>query len=322
LGERHVSLHARRMLTLAGMINSFDKAAVTLKELSHLTVSDDTIERICQEEGHSAAQWVQCSPQASQSFAQAHGEAELYSDGLMINTVDGWREMRTSVLAKRQPGLAATVQQWSDRVLEEPTARLAVCAIAPAHVVGASWPRLCKQGQLQKSQSLSVIADGARWIWDQAAARFKNRPMHWVVDIYHVSQHLHACGKAMFGEGPAARNWGDRHRDRLLELQGPRFLAELQEQINACKVSEHRQAMMKLKSYLEDNRDSLWYRQRLQAGLPIGSGLIEGACKNAPGARLKLNSARWRIRRAERIAALRCLDYSGQWDAYWLSRAA
>src|SRR6185437_2119297 len=158
--------------------------------------------------------------QASQSFAQAHGEAELYSDGLMINTVDGWREMRTSVLAKRQPGLAATVQQWSDRVLEEPTARLAVCAIAPAHVVGASWPRLCKQGQLQKSQSLSVIADGARWIWDQAAARFKNRPMHWVVDIYHVSQHLHACGKAMFGEGPAARNWGDRHRDRLLELQG------------------------------------------------------------------------------------------------------
>jgi len=66
----------------------------------------------------------------------------------------------------------------------------------------------------------------------------------------------------------------------------------------------------------------MWYRDRLQEGLPIGSGLIEGACKNMIGARLKANSARWRVRRAERVGALRCLDYSDQWDTYWLSTAA
>jgi hypothetical protein len=49
--------------------------------------------------------------------------------------------------------------------------------------------------------------------------------MEWVVDIYHVSQNLHACGKAMLGEGAQARSWGDRHQDRLLEIQGPRFIA-------------------------------------------------------------------------------------------------
>jgi hypothetical protein len=322
LGDRHLTEHARRMLTLAGMNHSFDKAALTLRELSHITVSDDTIERVCQEEGLRAAQWVKASPQAARSFAQARGEAELYTDGLMINTVDGWREMRLSVLAKREPGVSAAVSDWNKRLLPEPTARLALCAIAPAHVVGASWPRLCKQGGIGADVPLSVIADGARWIWDQVARRFKKQPMQWVVDIYHVSEHLHACGKSMFGEGAAARDWGERHRQRLLEVQGPAFIAELQQQIQRSTDPTHRTAMTKLARYLTENRDSLWYAQRLKAGLPIGSGLIEGACKNTPGARLKLNSARWRIRRAERIGALRCLDYSRQWDAYWQSRAA
>ena len=322
LGERHLTEHARRMLTLAGMNNPFNKAAATLKELSRITVSDDTIERVCQEEGRSAAQWVQASPQAAESFAKAPGQAELYSDGLMVNTVDGWREMRLSVLAKRQPGRSALPCDWDQRLLEEPAARLAVCAIAPANVIGASWPRLCRQGGLEKTQGLSVIADGARWIWDQAALRFKNRPMQWVVDIYHVGNHLHDCGKAMFGEGQMARAWGDQRRDRLLEKQGPQFLMELQLDIEQCGDPTRQKAMTKLQSYLSDNRDSLWYADRLKAGLPIGSGLVEGACKNTPGARLKVNSARWRVRRAEKIGALRCLDYSAQWDAYWLARAA
>jgi hypothetical protein len=138
LGARHVTEHARRMLTLAGMNNSFDRASVALAEVSHIRVSDDTIERVCQEEGTRAADWVRSSPEAARSFADAPGRPELYTDGLMVNTVDGWREMRTSVLAKREPGAAATPRQWAERLLAEPTARLARCAIAPAHVVGAS----------------------------------------------------------------------------------------------------------------------------------------------------------------------------------------
>ena len=71
---------------------------------------------------------------------------------------------------------------------------------------------------------------------------------------------------------------------------------------------------------MEENRDSLWYGRRLAEGLPIGSGLIEGGCKNVLAKRLKLNSARWRVRRAERMGALRCLQYSGLWESYWDSK--
>lgn len=66
----------------------------------------------------------------------------------------------------------------------------------------------------------------------------------------------------------------------------------------------------------------MWYRDRLAAGRPIGSGLIEGCCKTVVAARLKINSARWLPRRAERMGHLRCLQYSDLWDAYWNARAA
>ena len=64
----------------------------------------------------------------------------------------------------------------------------------------------------------------------------------------------------------------------------------------------------------------MWYKERLAAGQPIGSGLIEGANKTIVSNRLKLNSARWTPEHAEQISALRCLDYSGLWTEFWLER--
>jgi hypothetical protein len=319
--NRHMSQEARRMLSLAGMSWPFDTAARRLKELCHINVSDDTIERVCQEEGERARRWTAESDAPAQTFTQAKGQAEFYTDGVKINTVRGWREMRLSVLAKRPAALAATPEQWKDRVLEEPTARMALCAIAPAHVVGSSWKRLTDRLGLTADDALSVIADGAKWIWIEAAKRF-GPDTQWVVDVFHVSEHIHACGKAMLGEGVPARQWAEARLQRLIEIEGPRFIEELESQITGTAESPAREALEKLRSYLNENRDSLWYATRLAKGLPIGSGLIEGACKNTIGARLKINSARWRVRRAERVGALRCLEYSGQWDAFWKKRAA
>ena len=165
------------------------------------------------------------------------------------------------------------------------------------------------------------IADGARWIWLEAAKRF-GPDTQWIVDVFHVSEHVHACARQMLGESPLARQWAESQLQRLIEIEGPRFIEELDRQIANANESDSRLALEKLRSYLNDNRDSLWYATRLAKGLPIGSGLIEGACKNTIGARLKINSARWRVRRAERIGSLRCLEYSRQWEPFWAKRVA
>jgi hypothetical protein len=316
-GVHRVTPHARRMIVLAGSRTSFDEASDHLKELSGLSVSNDVVRRVCDEEGKGVQQWLRGSPHPAKGFAAAAGVVEFSTDGLKVNTTGGWREMRLSVMNKRQPGTPATARQWRDRVLEGPTARVAVCAIAACGNIGASWQRLAATLGLPRDQALSVIADGAKWIWEQAAKRFKG-DVQWVVDVYHLMLYLHAAAAGLAPE--AARQWVDARVVELIETGGPKFIQRLE--ASGPPTPAAAEPWGKLLTYLGNNRDSLWYGPRLAAGLPIGSGLIEGACKNTLGKRLKINSARWRVRRAERMGALRCLQYSGMWEAYWESKAA
>lgn len=310
------------MITLAGTRWSFDRASENLEEFCHLLVSDDTIERVCQEEGERAKDWVQQSSQLVKAFEAAAGQAEFSSDGVQINTVGGWREMRLSVLAKREPTQGCEPSQWDKRVLNEPTTRMAICRIADANHIGADWKRLSDRMNLKDQPAVDVLADAAKWIWDQAGKRLPRHNGKWCVDVYHVSEHLHQCGRELFSESAKARAWADEMLHGVLEHNGPALIARAETQLREePKSSVNRRPLERLLTFLRPNRDRMWYKDRLAAGLPIGSGLIEGGCKNIIGARLKLNNARWRIRRAERIGMLRCVDASKQWSNFWLPAA-
>ena len=174
--------------------------------------------------------------------------------------------------------------------------------------------------ELEDSSELSVIADGAAWIWEQAHKRLSPQAS-WCVDVYHVSEDLHKCAKSMLGEGEAARLWAQRELEELIRVGGPRYIDRLDQMIASTIEPAHLDALNALRVYLVGNRDRMWYGQRLQEGKPIGSGAIEGACKKV-GARMKLNSARWRVQRAERFGALLCLEYAEQSRSYWSSKAA
>lgn len=326
VGAIQVTEHARRLIVTVSTVWSFDNASVKLNDLCAMKVSDDTIERVCQDEGEQARQWLRGRHQPggadelAQTFAAAAGEAEFYSDGLKVNTTGGWREMRLNLLQKRERAAAVTPDKWKDRVLPEASVRLASCAIADSRLTGAMWKQWSWRMGLDDSTELSVLADGAPWIWEQASLRLSPHAQ-WCVDIYHVSEHLHDCAKAMFGEGAAAQAWAVQRLEELVREAGPRFIAQLDLRIQSCEVGDQVAAMQCLRTYLQGNRDRMWYADRLAQGKAIGSGAIEGACKKI-GTRLKLNSARWRTRRAERFGALLCLEYTDQMPAYWQSRAA
>ena len=317
-GRHRVTPHARRMIVLAGSGCSFDEASRNLKELSRLQVSNDVVRHLCDEEGKAVRQWMNQSPEPAKLFAAAKGVVEFSTDGLKLNTVEGWREIRLSVMGKREPVAAAAAAQWAERTLETPSARMAVCAIAPCGHIGASWERLAKALGLPKDQDLSVIADGAKWIWAQAAKRFGGAGVQWVVDIYHLM--LYLCAVAETLDKKAAGDWVDARVIELIDMGGPTFIEHLNATGPPADTPPAAAAWAKLLHYLEENRDSLWYGRRLREGLPIGSGLIEGGCKNVLAKRLKLNSARWRVRRAEHMGAIRCLQYSGLWENYWESK--
>src|SRR5690606_2473476 len=69
--------------------------------------------------------------------------------------------------------------------------------------------------------------------------------------------------------------------------------------------------------YLLDYKAYLHYDEYLRDGLPIASGVIEGACRHLVNDRLGITGAHWSLAGAEAILRLRALRSSGDLDAYW-----
>jgi hypothetical protein len=317
LGVRHsMSPQAERLLCLAGASWSFDCSAKYLKELCGLSVSDNTIREVCQKQAGTMAQWQRESAEASQPFQAAKGDVEFTTDGTCVNTWEGWREMRLGIFSKRLPGPPASAEQWSKRELPTAHVRLAFAAIEKSGRFGKRWSRWAQRLNLRDTACISVLADGARWIWEETAMHFAGASE--VLDIYHALEHVADTAKVLYGEGTeAAKSWTDQGRQTLLSKGWPGIFELILETRKTLTKNSHRRSLKALSGYLGYNSKRLVYARRLAEGRSIGSGQAEGACKHMIGRRLKQTGARWRFRRVNRMATVCCLLYSDHWDAYW-----
>jgi hypothetical protein len=303
-----VSAHAQRLFCLVGAGQSFERAASLLRDVAGLCVCDNTVRAICDHHGGLMRAWQRDDPDASRPFREADGDVEFQTDGTCVNTLQGWREIRLSIFAKRRRGKPVTdLNARVEPRLPAPHVRVAAAAVRTSDALGPQWRTTAKRLGIKQTSDLTTLADGARWIWIEVE---KNLPgASGVLDFYHASEHLHAAAVTLYGEGAAAEEWYQGRRRTLLQSGAAGLLTEL---ANVAPA---------LTTYLEPHREHTPYRQRLAEGRSIGSGMVEGACKTAIGLRLKQTGARWRVRRLDRMAALCCLFYSDQFDAYWRKAA-
>ena len=69
--------------------------------------------------------------------------------------------------------------------------------------------------------------------------------------------------------------------------------------------------------YLQDYAPYMHYGDAIAGGLPIATGVIEGACRYLVKDRMDRGGARWTLNGAEAVLRLRALRASGDFDAYW-----
>jgi hypothetical protein len=69
--------------------------------------------------------------------------------------------------------------------------------------------------------------------------------------------------------------------------------------------------------YLLHYSPYLQYDKALAEGIPIATGVIEGACRHLVEDRMNLTGARWSLTCAEAVLRLRALRSSHDFDAYW-----
>lgn len=150
-------------------------------------------------------------------------------------------------------------------------------------------------------------------------AEERNIPLIIVVDFIHVAQYVWKAAGAFF---PNQESEPDRWtRKRLLEIlrgkaslvaAGMRRSATLREMAAA-----ERKPVDDCADYLLNYSPYLQYNQALAEGVPIATGVIEGACRHLVKDRMNLTGARWSLTGAEAVLRLRALRSSNDFDAYW-----
>ena len=307
---------AARLACRAGAGHSFAQAEELLADLCGWQISDERLRQACQAEARRIAEWQQQNPAATAAFTKASGVIEFQTDAAKVNTDTGWRDMKIAVFAKRSLGPAATPAQWDERHLPKPSARVAFAAIESIETFAPKWRQWLQRLQIPTYASISVLGDGAEWIWDHALEQFPGA-VH-LLDIYHASTYIADAAKALFGEGTsAAATWLDEGRQALLADGWWGICEYVGQTLATDPATERHQAVESLMGYLAKHVDRLNYRLRLHQGKSIGSGMIEGAAKNLVGKRLKQTGARWKVANANKMAELCCLNYSSLWTDYW-----
>lgn len=314
----YLTRQATRLVCLLAGQNSFAVAARLLAECCGWKVSDETIRRVCQAETPAIAAFRADSPAASAAFAAAAGDVEFQTDAAKVNTTEGWRDMKIGIFARRERGASATSAEWDDRDVPAPTLRVGFAAIEPIEDFAPRWRQWADRLGITDRTTITVLGDGAAWIWNAATEQFGACTQ--ILDIDHAAEHIADAGKALFGEKtPAAAAFLEEGRSLLLSDGWAGLCDHIGATLTRAPELAGHAALGELTGYFSAHTERLNYCHRLHTGQSIGSGMVEGAAKNLVGRRLKQTGARWRVENVTRMAELCCLTYSAQWGLYWAS---
>lgn len=313
-----LSPQATRLACLAAASWSFDVASDRLDEIAGLRIDDETIRRHCHRTAVALTGLRRSSAPAS--FADAQGAVEFLSDGVMAPTRDGWRELKMALFQVRPSGEPAEPEEWADRELPAPTASVAYAAVADAETFAATWRPRAQALGIDPDGPLTVLGDGAEWIWRAAAERFP--AADGVLDIFHASQHLAATAIALYDEGTAgSADWLDRGRRALLADGWPGLLDHIGATPMEAVTTTARQSVDGLIAYFAKHTDRLGYYGRLRSGRSIGSGAVEGLARRL-GRRLKVPGRGWCVEHLEGMATLITTVGTSEWPGLWSRPAA
>lgn len=140
-----------------------------------------------------------------------------------------------------------------------------------------------------------------------------------VLDVIHAIEYLWKAARVFYAEtDPAGEEWVHERLLRLLRGTSSSVAAGIRRSATLRKLStSKREPADKAADYLLKYRDYLHYDEYLAAGLPIASGVIEGACRYLVKDRMDITGARWGLEGAEAVLKLRALRASGDFDQYW-----
>jgi len=176
----------------------------------------------------------------------------------------------------------------------------------------------CQQRDPERKKTLICLLDGERSLWDMQRYWF-GRAIG-ILDIFHVSERVWKVAHCFHKkESEAAWQFATHHLRMILDGKVAyvlRNLRRLLEEKQKELGSEKRKTIREAITYFENNQEHMRYDEYLAAGYPIGSGVVEGACRHLVKDRLELTGMRWERKGAQSMLHLRAIYLNGEWDPF------
>jgi hypothetical protein len=289
---------------------SFDRSGEKLLEHYGVELSASTIRTLTQQHG------ARLLAQQQQLIAQLGPEAGLpqlltETDGSMVPLVES--SPKAADKRKQKRLFWGEARLSLAREVGSVTPRFAA-TMAAAQQAGAVWLDCVKRAGAGAQTRIHCVGDGAAWIIEQAEQHFGKQGSY-LIDFYHVSEYLAAAGAVI--AGPQAKKWLEKQQSRLQENRVAVVIEELMQHLEGAEVSEAEAPVRVCHRYLTNHREQMNYQAAIAAGLPIGSGEIEGGHRYIVQARLKKAGAWWKPENAKKMLALRVNRANGEWPSYW-----
>ena len=177
------------------------------------------------------------------------------------------------------------------------------------------WLEALRQGIIRAPQVV-WLSDGGRGLWRLFEEQFSASAMG-ILDFYHAAQNLWKSAAAWLdGRTTKAHRWFAWARHRLRHGNPDGVLADLADALDVEGLPDTARATLTtVYAYLERHRDHIDYATYKELGLPLGSGMVESACKWLIQQRFKGVGMRWSEDGFHHLVHLRLAWVNGRFEA-------
>lgn len=161
-----------------------------------------------------------------------------------------------------------------------------------------------------------ALTDGALALQQQTGAAFPDFTL--ILDLIHVVEYLWDAVNVLLGEiHPDRTAWMTDALRCLLDDDLDQLLGHLDYQRSSPALSTAQQkTLTTVVNYLRRNQPYMQYQHYLAQGWPIGTGVIEGACRHLVKDRFEQSGMHWSRAGADAMLRLRAVSLNGDWTEF------
>ena len=294
LAGKRVTPGAEAVYADAAGSDSYEEARRKLRNLAGVTVSRATLQR------HATRIGEEMQAFEREDGKQADGTAKTREAKAVTSfTADG-RDPKTGEPRKDKDSGAASVRIDSARAAD---------GAGWSSEFGARLRQFGLRNGLVAARELVVLSDGAPWIRNSCEEAFPGQETTFILDLFHALEYADAAVKAAQPDKSKQEDWMKTIKDQLNAGRVDDVIADLE-------PYRRLEAVATCIRYYGTNRDRMRYDLYRQRGLPVGSGVVESACKQIVGSRFKGAGRHWSKIGANAVLAIKCCFRNNRWPDF------